>query len=194
MTLQEILDEIAEKYPHGLPNDSVVRKINIIQQELFRTTFRINTMTQYDILQNVFAYPLPCARSNVIDVLVNDVEYIYGDVKKSANVPFYYFTDGDELGIYPTPDKDSAGGLIVFHNREPQKLSSNNTGVTPELDSDFHSLLIYGALVQICESFNDVAMVNNFANRYNGLITEFNKVNDEVPDYPVIEDVMGGLL
>ncbi|KAF6603464.1 hypothetical protein H6F38_32905, partial [Paenibacillus sp. EKM208P] len=54
--------------------------------------------------------------------------------------------------------------------------------------------LVYGALVQIAENFNDVAMVNNYTAKYNGMIAEFNKVNDEMPDYPVIEDVMGGLL
>ncbi|WP_028547235.1 hypothetical protein [Paenibacillus taiwanensis] len=191
MTLQEILDEIKEKYSHDLPNNSVIRKINIVQQELFRTTFRINTMMGYDILKDVFAYPLPCARSNVIDVLVNDQEYIYQDVKKGANVPFYYFTDGDDLGIYPTPSEDSTGGLVVFYNREPRKLTTSDLALEPDLDADFHTLLIYGALVQICESFNDIAMVNNFAARYNGIIDEFNKVNDETPDYPVIEDVMG---
>lgn len=191
MTLQEMLDEIAEKYPHGLSNDSVIRKINVIQNELFRTTFRINTMWQMDILKDVFSYPLPCARTNVIDVLVNDMEYMYQDVKKGANIPFYYFTDGGELGIYPTPIEDIDGGLTIFYNREPQQLTAGNTSVEPELDRDFHMLLVYGALVQIAENFNDVAMVNNYTAKYNGLITEFEKANDETPDYPVIEDVMG---
>ncbi|GGH45921.1 hypothetical protein GCM10008014_08260 [Paenibacillus silvae] len=191
MNLQEILDEIAEKYPHGLSNDSVIRKINNVQGELFRTTYRINTMFQYDVTEGIFAYPLPCAKSNVIDVLVGDVEYLYQDVKKGANIPFYYFTEGDELGIYPTPEKDIEGGLIIFYNREPAKLTANNTNVTPDLDADFHQLLVYGALVQIAENFQDVAMVNNFASRYNGLIKEFQRVDDETPDYPVIEDIMG---
>jgi hypothetical protein len=189
--LQEILDEIAEKYPHGLSNDSVIRKINSIQSVLFRTTFRINTLWQDDIMEGIFAYPLPCARTNVIDVLVNDTEYLYQDVKTGANIPFYYFTDGDELGLYPTPDKDSIGGLMIFYNREPKELHAGDLGLEPELDRDFHMLLVYGALVQIAENFNDVNMVNNYTAKYNGLITEFNKTNDETPDYPIIEDVMG---
>ncbi|WP_211749925.1 hypothetical protein [Paenibacillus sp. Marseille-Q4541] len=194
MTLQEILDEITEKYPHGLSNDSVIRKINQIQNELFRTTFRVNTMTQYDILSNVFAYPLPCNRTNVIDVVVNDQEYRYYDVKQTATVPFYYFTEKNDLGIYPTPTKDSSGGMIIFHNREPRKLHINMLGAEPDLDRDFHMLLVYGGLTQIAENFQDVAMVNNYTSKYNGLLQEFNKTNDERPDYPVIADVMGGLL
>jgi len=194
MTLQEILDEIAEKYPHGLSNDSVIRKVNVVQNELFRTTFRVNTMTAYDILKDVFSYPLPCSPSNVIDVLVNDTEYIYQDVKKGANVPFYYFTEDKELGLFPSPIDDSAGGLIVFHYQEPKQLSASVTSQTPDLDVDFHMLLVYGSLVQIAENFSDVDMVNNFTSKYNGLFQEFKRVTDETPDYPVIEDVMGGLL
>lgn len=185
------MNEIAEKYPHDLSNDSVIRKINNLQQELFRTTFRINTMTQYDIFKDVFAYPLPATRSNIIDVLVNDEEYNYQDVKKGATVPFYYFTDGNELGIYPTPIEDSAGGLIIFHFREAKKLTASDLGIEPELDRDFHMLLVYGVLAQIGEVFQDTAMINNYTAKYNGLIEEFQRVNDEVPDYPVIEDVMG---
>ncbi|WP_091016003.1 hypothetical protein [Paenibacillus amylolyticus] len=191
MNLQEILDEIAEKYPHGLSNDSVIRKINNVQNELFRTAFRITTMFQYDVEEGIFSYPLPCMKSNVIDVLVGDQEYLYQDVKKSANTPFYYFTETSEIGIYPTPDRDIEGGMVIFYNREAAQLSASDTLAVPELDSDFHQLLVYGTLVQIAENFQDVAMVNNYASRYNGLIKEFQRVDDETPDYPVIEDVMG---
>ncbi|WP_155985468.1 hypothetical protein [Paenibacillus maysiensis] len=193
MKIQEILDEIAEKYPHSLSNDSVIRKINMVQNELFRTTFRETVMTGYDIIEGVFAYQLPCARSNVIDVLVNDQEYLYQDIKKESNAPFYYFTELDELGVYPTPEEDSEGGLVIFYNREPKQLKSTELNAFPDLDKDFHSLLIYGSLVHIAESFNDVAMVNNFTSKYNGYLQEFNKVNDETPDYPIIEDIMGVL-
>ncbi|KAF6564530.1 hypothetical protein G9G63_10335 [Paenibacillus sp. EKM202P] len=191
MKLQEILDEIAEKYPHDLSDESVIRKINTVQNELFRTTFRINTVWQDDILSDVFIYPLPCSPTNVIDVLVNDQEYMYQDVKKGSNEPFYYFTDGDDLGIYPTPEDDCQGGLMIFYYREPAQLTVSDMNTAPDLDRDFHMLLVYGTLVQIAENFNDVAMVNNFTVRYNGLIEEFQKSNDERPDYPVIEDVMG---
>ncbi|KAF6578295.1 hypothetical protein G9G54_13540 [Paenibacillus sp. EKM212P] len=194
MILQEILDEIAEKYPHGLSNDSVIRKINSIQIELFRTTFKVNDRMSMDLQAGVFEYPLPTKRSNVIDVLVNGTEIMYQDVKKEANIPFYYFTGYNLIGIYPTPDKTVKNGMTIFYNHEPKVLTVSDVGTSPELDRDFHMLLVYGALVQIAENFNDVAMVNNYTAKYNGMIAEFNKVNDEMPDYPVIEDVMGGLL
>lgn len=191
MNLQEILDEIAEKYPHGLSNDSVIRKINNVQNELFRTTFRQSTMSIYNLQEGVFAYTLPFPKSNLTDVVVNGQEYMYQDSKKSSNIPFYYFIGKTGLGIYPTPENDVTEGLALFYYVYPDQLVETNLTAVPDLDNDFHQLLVYGALVQIAENFADVAMVNNYASRYNGLIKEFQKVDDEAPDYPVIEDVMG---
>ena len=191
MKLQEILEEISEKYPHSLSNDSVIRKINQVQNELFRTTAKIKTMAIYHLQEGIFAYTLPFPRTSLSDVVVQGQEYMYQDSKKSANEPFYYFIGSNGLGIYPTPDKDVENGLSLFYYRYPNQLVSTNLDAVPELDQDFHSLLIYGTLVQIAENYSDVAMVNNFASRYNGLMNEFKKADDETPDYPVIEDVMG---
>lgn len=194
MTLQEILDEIAEKYPHALNDDSVIRKINQVQNELYRTTFREKTMSIYNLQKDVFAYSLPFPRSNLSDVVVEGREYMYQDSKKESNVPFYYFIGKTGLGLYPTPDKDVYEGLSLFYYRYPDQLSSTNLEAVPDLDQDFHMLLVYGALVQIAENYNDIQMVNNYTAKYNGIIEELSNISVETPDYPVIEDVMGGLV
>lgn len=191
MKLQEILEEISEKYPHSLSNDSVIRKINQVQNELFRTTAKVKTMAIYHLQEGIFAYTLPFPRTSLSDVVVQGREYMYQDSKKAANDPFYYFIGSNGLGIFPTPDKDVENGLSLFYYRYPNQLVSTDLNAVPDLDPDFHSLLIYGALVQIAENYSDVEMVNNFASRYNGLMNEFKKADDETPDYPVIEDVMG---
>lgn len=192
MNLQEILNEIAEKYPHGLSNDSVIRKVNQIQNELFRTTFQVRTAAIYNLQKDVFAYTLPFPRSSLCDVVVNGVELKYQDSKKNSNTgAFYYFIGDAGLGIYPTPVKDYTEGLALFYYKRPTQLTEDNLTAVPELDLDFHMLLVYGALAQICESFQDTAMINNYTAKYNGILEEFQRVNDETPDYPVIEDVMG---
>lgn len=194
MTLQEIIDEITEKYPHGLSNDSVIRKINIVQGELFRTTCRVKTMSIFNLQSGVFAYALPFPQSSLLSVVIQGREYNYQDTKRESNTPFYYFIGTNGLGIYPTPEENIENGISMFYYKSPAQLASDALDAVPELDADFHLLLVYGALVQICEAFNDVAMVNNYTNKYNGLLEEFNKANDETPDYLVIADVMGGLL
>jgi hypothetical protein len=192
--LQEILDEIAEKYPHGLSNDSVIRKINQVQNELFRTTCRVRSMAIFNLQKDVFAYALPFPHSSLLSVVIQGQEYMYQDSKQASNIPFYYFIGTTGIGIYPTPTEDIENGISMFYYVTPTQLTTAALTAIPELDPDFHLLLVYGALVQICEAFNDVAMVNNYTSKYNGLLEEFHKANDETPNYLVIEDVMGGLL
>lgn len=192
MTLQEILDEIAEKYPHGLSNTSVIRKINQIQNELFRTTFRERATAIYTLSKNVFVYTLPIPRTNVDAVLVQGKVYLHQSVEKRSNVPFYYFEGKTGLGIYPTPTENIVDGLTLFYFRYPAQLSEAALTAVPELDADFHMLLVYGALAQICEVFQDTGMVNNYTSKYNGLIDEFQKALNKAPNDDRIEDVMGG--
>lgn len=150
-------------------------------------------MAIYNLQKDVFAYTLPFPRTNLSDVVVEEQEYQYQDSKKASNIPFYYFIDKDGIGLYPTPDKDISQGLSLFYYVSPTQLTVDDLTVVPDLDKDFHMLLVYGALAQVAEAYSDVSMVNNFTSKYNGLITEFHKANDETPDYPVIEDVMGVL-
>lgn len=191
MTLQEILDEISEKYPHSLTNASVIRKLNQVQNELFRTTFRVKTASIYDLQKGVFVYSLPFPQTNVIEVVVDGRELNYQDYRQKSNSPFYYFIGATGLGIYPIPDEDIVSGLSIFYFRYPAQLSEAGLDAVPELDRDFHMLLVYGALAQIAENYADGAMVNNFTERYNGLIEEFHKAINETPKGLLIEDVMG---
>lgn len=194
MKLSEIIEEIAEKYPHSFSNTSVIRKINQIQNELFRTVYKSSTTAAYNLQKGVFAYTLPFPFSSLVDVVVNGSEYMYQDTKKQArSSAYYYFIGKNGLGIYPTPDKDIVGGLYLFYNRAPVQLSENELSAVPEFDTDFHMMLVYGALAQIAENYMDIAMVNNFTAKYNGMLIDFQKVDDSKPEYPIIEDVMGGL-
>lgn len=191
MELQEIIAEISEKYPHSLSNASVIRKLNQVQNELFRTTFRVKTMSIFNLQKDVFAYKLPFPQTNIIEVVVNGEELHYQDYRQKSNSPFFYFVDSRTLAIYPTPDKDVENGLALFYFRYPAQLSETDLNAIPELDQDFHMLLVYGALVQIAEAYADVDMVNNFTSKYNGLIEEFQTANNETPKGLMIEDVMG---
>ncbi|MCE3202473.1 phage adaptor protein [Paenibacillus sonchi] len=192
MTLQEILDEIAEKYPHELNNASVIRKLNQVQNELFRTTFRERATAIFTLTKGVFVYTLPIPRTNVESVLVQGRPYLHQSVAKHSNIPFYYFEGKTGLGIYPTPSENIVDGLTLFYFRYPTQLAEASLTAVPELDVDFHMLLVYGALVQICEVFNDVTMVNNYTSKYNGLIEEFQKALNKAPNDERIDDVMGG--
>ncbi|MEK8206768.1 hypothetical protein NST41_14340 [Paenibacillus sp. FSL L8-0696] len=192
MILQEILDEISEKYPHGLSNDSVIRKINQVQNELFRTTFRERATAIFTLQKGVFVYTLPIPRTNVETVVVQGRTYLHQSVVNRSNIPFYYFEGKTGLGLYPTPTENIVDGLTLFYYRYPMQLSATSLTAVPELDYDFHMLLVYGALAQICEVFQDTAMVNNYTGKFNGMIDEFQKALFKAPNDNRIDDVMGG--
>lgn len=193
MILSEILEEIAEKYPHSLPPASVVRKLNDVQNMLYRTEVRRTTQASYDLVGGTFLYTLPFPFSSLVDVVVDGAEYRYQDPKgENLGGSFYYFSGSNALGLYPTPEKSVPGGITLFYYVSPTQLTAADLTVTPSLDKDFHMLLVYGALVQIAENYADTNMVNNFAARYNGILEEFRRINDESPEYPVIQNVMGG--
>ncbi|MEW4371774.1 phage adaptor protein [Paenibacillus kandeliae] len=192
MKLSEILEEIAEKYPHSLSNASVIRKINLIQNELFRTVVDVTTTRIYNLSAGVFVYSLPFPFSALKDVVVNGVELPFQDTKEEAvGSSFYYFIDNNGLGIYPTPKEDSVEGLALSFKKSATALSDADLTVVPDFDPDFHMILVYGALAQIAENYADIAMVNNFTAKYNAMVEEYKKVADPRPDYPVIEDTMG---
>lgn len=194
MTLQEILDEIAEKYPHGLSAESVVRKINLVQNEVFRIAFKNPMLSVFSLIKGVFTYQVPFPRSSLLKVVVDGRDYNYQDILRESEHPFYYFIGANTIGINPTPKEDVTDGFTLFHYKYPVQVSPDELNVVPELDEDYHMILVYGTLVQICESFEDVAMVNNFTQKYNGLLEELKQLNSRVVEYPIIRNVWEGLL
>ncbi len=95
------------------------------------------------------------------------------------------------MAINPTPAENITDGLAVFHYKYPIQVSADDLDAVPELDEDFHMLLVYGVLVQICEVFQDTAMVNNYTGKYNDLLEELQKLYDKEIDSPQIQNVWG---
>lgn len=191
MNVAEIVKEIREMLPNALSDSDLIRKMNNIQNELFRTDFLRVTMTQYDVLTDIPFYPLGFSTSKVRDLTVNGVEYAYKNTKGKGASQFYYFVNNDEVGIFPVPTVDITGGLLVFHDKEPEQL--RNTGQVPDLDNDFHMLLAYGTCSNVAKGMLNTDLANAFISDYNDLLSQLKKSQRE-PDYPVIQNVYEGLI
>lgn len=182
MTLQEILNR-ADQYANALSTAEKVTIVNEMQKKLFRTIYRIKTATSYDLIEGQFLYPLDFHHSKIISVIVDGDRYDYEDINKEESNPPYLYTYENSFGLYPTPEKTVEGGLIFFHYKEPAELSSGNLSSVPDFDPDFHMMLMYGLQVEMAEINEDVAMVNNFTAKYNGLLDEFKESLPE-PEAP----------
>jgi len=173
VTLQEILDMISLKYPHSYTNAQVVSIINDVQKRIFRTLYKPQTATTYDLIADNPFYPIDYSPENIIDVVVNGREYPYQNIKYDAQPYYYYITEDNCIGIYPTPEEDVTSGLTVFHYMEPTELSASNTSAAPDLDSAWHMLLVYAACKELAEYDRDGEAVNIFVSQYNAVEMEY---------------------
>jgi hypothetical protein len=192
MTVQQILDTVMKKYPHGYTNDDIILMLNNIQAELFRTIYKPITTTVYDITANNPFYPISFSPSKIVDVVVNNQEYPYRKIKGQSLAQFYYITEDNCIGIYPTPTVDIPGGLTVFRYKEPAQLSSSNLSAIPDFDPDFHMLLVFRVCKELAENDRqyDTNIVNGFISQINGLLQDFDEAKED-PDYVTIEMVYG---
>lgn len=169
MTLGDILEEIAEKAKHHLSDESIVRKINNLQAEIFREYKRIPTVSRADLVKGLVTYPLPCPLNNIDQLLVDGVEYELRDFNENKTCNFYYYLNGT-IGIYPPPEKDVSDGLLVFHYLFPTRLSIDAMDAQPDLDADFRMLLVWGVAKDVAENDKDQTL---FGKKYESLLANY---------------------
>lgn len=192
MNVQQILDEIQEKYPHGLTPTSVINKLNEIQKELFRTIYKPTAIDVLDIVAESEFYVLGYSNTRVIDVVVNGVEYVEANVKGvSPDNNFYWFIGDTIIALYPTPKEDSTEGLMIFRYKEPKALT--NVADIPDFDPDFHMMLVYYACKMIAENYKEFDVANGFTTQYNALLKSFNQAKQAGISYQ-IQNVYGRLV
>lgn len=168
MKLIDIVEEIAEKTGHNLSDNSIVRKINNLQSELFRKYKRIPTTSRMDLENGLSDYPLPCPVTNIIQLLVDGTEYKQKYLHEDAE-QFYYYLDGT-ASLFPVPDKDVTSGLLIFHHKQPEELPTNDMEAEPDLDSDFRMLLVWGISKDVTNNESDRKV---FRDEYNALLAEY---------------------
>jgi hypothetical protein len=190
VNVQQILDEIQEKYPHGLSNASVMNKLNEIQKELFRTIYKPQAVDVMDIVNDSQFYVLGYSKTKVIDVVVGGVEYVEANVRGVSDNEFYWFLGENILALHPTPEKDITDGLMIFRYKEPRILESVTD--IPDFDQDFHMMLVYYACKMIAETFSQFDVASGFMTQYNALLNSFNQAKQSY-SYQ-IQDVYRGLL
>lgn len=191
MNVQEILDEIMEKYPHPLTETNIISKINTLQKELFRTIYKPIVSTQYDIIADNPFYTVTFSPSKIIDVVVDGEEYESINIKGKAPTKWYWITDDNCIGLYPTPTEDIPDGLTVFRYKEPAVLTSATD--TPDFDHDFHMIIVYRICKQLAENYKEYDIANGFVSQLNSLLEDFNKGKQD-PDYRQIQDAYGGCM
>ena len=179
------MEEVDEKYPNDLTTASKVRKLNLLQGELFRTVLKKETSTTYDIVADQAYYPIDFDVSKLLNVLVDGDEYDHEAIEdRDAESPYYYCYE-NSVALYPTPTENVTAGLLLVHYLEPAILVSTNLSTIPDFDPDFHMILVYGLCIALAEADQRYDVANGFTIKYNGLVRDFKKANPETELPPI---------
>lgn len=172
MNLQDILNKIALKYPHAYDNSVIIDMVNDAERRIFRTMYKPETSTTYDLIADNPFYPVTYSPENIIDVVVNGVEYPFQNQKYDAQGYFYYITEDNSIGLYPTPTETVLSGLTVFHYEEPVDLEDMTD--LPTLDVVWHMMLVYHPCRELAVMARD-DMSNTFVAEINDLERQYKK-------------------
>lgn len=185
MTVQEIIDEVAERHPNSLTTASLVRKLNNIEAELFRTIYKKKTFTSYDIVGGLAYYPMDFDISKVINVLVDGEEYDWEENNdKEAEEPYAYAYENSVV-LAPTPDVNSTAGLLIWHFQEPTELTTSALTAIPDFDGDFHMILVWLLSKDIAEIDGKDDRATYFQSKADELIKKFEESNPEPELAPI---------
>jgi len=128
--------------------------------------------------------------------------YEYSDYDKilarEVNQAWYKYYDGSSyyLGLYPVPSSDGHCVRVIYLPK-PDALANTEAGLaaTPDLYYRWHNLLVYAVIAECAGSGSnpDITIANNFAMKYNTLLTEAqqNKNERERPGYVVTRNIYG---
>jgi hypothetical protein len=175
------------KCPHSYDEADIITMVDDKQKRIFRTLYKPETATTYDLLADNPFYPTSFSPENIIDVVVDGEEYPYQNIKYESQSYYYYITEDNSIGLYPTPENDVTSGLTVFHYKEPNTLSS--IGDTPELDQAWHMMLVYHVCKELAMMGIREEMLAAFIAEINELERQYNRSRQARPHR--IQDVYG---
>ena len=187
VTLQEIMQEIQEKYPHSLPNDSIIRKLDALQKRIFRV-YRKLVMTSYKSAPGQKWYDEThfgklIRPSDIREFLVDGVSYPYRDIEEEPLPTYFFYIDG-KYGIVPLQPANT--DILVMHYKTPATLTTLSVGV--EIDEEYQNILVYGVCKEVAEIYHDFDVANGFAVQYNDFFDELLKHNKPVEPHRIKEE------
>lgn len=205
MTLSEILDMMDMLCP-SLTTFSDAQKVTVLNEEL-KSIFRElqeNEIYEFDTVADQAIYTKPSSAkledflyvSITTDTTITEntkfSEYQFAELNDELTYKHYYDAFDAGFGVYPVPTTSGWKGRIIYKKR-PTLLDSTNQTASPELEEDWHRILVYGAIAELAGAGNnpDIEIANNYSMKYNALLKEIKQSRYErLPKYAATKDVM----
>ena len=216
MTLQEILNEIDERYPNTISTATKIGWLNLTLKQVFKYAPKENTYTLltvedqalYDLPEYIKVERIkPPLLITIEDYVLTSesrfrkhyyagaMETLESEWANRLNGYKYYsasYNNENKIGIYPVPEET---GLIIkfMYDKYPVTLSADDLTASPDILEEHHELLVYECIIKCAMSGNnpDIDVANAFIPIRNSHLKDIMDEKYEYePYYPVTKDAM----
>jgi hypothetical protein len=205
MTLLDILNEIDVRMSNTFEIAQKIRWLDLAQLKLYKQIGLKKTYT-FLTVDDTALYTLPdnIKVENIIDLAVasttdddtNYTPYAYqADRPSYSKYSSYYRSDYDglnQIGLYPVPTTTGLSVKLLYRTK-PEKIDGSNLLKIPDIDEDYHEMLILDVIMQIVLSGDnpDIDLYNNYLLQYNAMNKDVKLGEyEKEPEYPRTRDVM----
>ena len=215
MTLQELLNEIDIRYPNTISSAIKIGWMNTLLKQVYKKipnehiyTFMtvegqaLYTLPDYVKIENIINPILLTINDSLIDSdsrfnkysyagLVDTIEGSFGN--KLSGMRYYSATFNwlNQIGLYPIPAMTGLTCKFVY-KKYPGDLSENNLSEEPDIQSEWHEILVYECIIKCALSGNnpDSDTANIYIPIRNALMRDILDVKYEYdPEYPSTRNV-----
>jgi len=201
-TVQQILDDIDSRYRNTFTDAQKVDWMNTVQKQIFQFVPHEATPYTFTTVADTSFYALPsdCEPQNINHITIErkagaedfkELEYKDQSAVVNDTQEFYTILN-NMIYINPKPTSTTEGkDVYLYYDKKPTALSTTSLGATPDLEENFHELLVFGVLERVCAARKDSAMKSNYANDFEFLFNRYQDIyKNTYPEYLVTKDVL----
>lgn len=203
-TVQQLLNDIDVRYKNGYTDAEKIFWMNQVQKQIYQRVPHESPPYAFVTVadQAFYALPTDCDLRGIKQVTLQiDNDTTAGD-KDFIKLPYkrkdepadtyerFYSLVERNLFLNPMPDTNTADrDVYLYYDKKPTDLTT--TTQTPDLDENFHELLIYGTLERVTGARKDSTMKSNYANDFNILFAQYEQMyQPNFPEYVTTRDVL----
>lgn len=199
MTGTEILNQIKLYFPSALTDTQIRDSMNTAQTKYYKA-FQTIKKTTVSLTKDEETYKITsvCKFDDILKIEITDDTVITDDssfqeyakykvrtANKQLSGYVYYdlYNDGTDnnIGLYPIPTVTDTK-MIITHRTLPTKFTAENTASEVTwLKSDFHMIIVYGAICEISMISKDTELFNMYNIKLNEMLDEakLDKMKDD---------------